>query len=71
MLSVFFVVPRSLRGFPRPENLCCCLSTHHLLSDNTIVSSLDLIQFCPWCGERIELLEQEPALADAGFPEDF
>jgi hypothetical protein len=60
-----------LRGFSRPENLCACLYTHHLLSDNAIVSCLETIQFCPWCGEQIELVEHEPAFADAGFPEDF
>jgi hypothetical protein len=61
----------ALRGFARPENLCCCLSTHHLLSDTTIVSALEPISHCPWCGEAIELVQQHRALSDAGVPEGF
>src|SRR5579859_1147757 len=65
------LVEFGLRGFSRPENLCACLFTHHLLSDHTIVSGLERICFCPWCGESIQLVEHHSAFADAACPEEF
>jgi hypothetical protein len=58
------LVEFGLRGFAKPENLGCYLSTHHLLSERTIVSSVDQITHCPWCGAAIELVEQHPAFGN-------
>lgn len=65
------LIDLGLYGFARTENLSVCLcTTAHVIQGGVPVAGVDLIAFCPWCGEAIELVDDAKAPAEDDNSED-